>query len=63
MLDRADNSLKVAEKSYQAGAITLLELLDAQRTYLDVRGQYLRSLYDYRQATIDVSHAVGAEVK
>jgi len=63
MLARAETTLRVAEKSYQAGAISLLELLDAQRTYLDVRGQYLRAGYDYRQATIDVGHAVGTEVK
>jgi cobalt-zinc-cadmium efflux system outer membrane protein len=63
MLARAENGLRVAEKSYQAGAISLLELLDTQRTYLDVRGQYLRAVYDYRQATVDVNHAVGTEVK
>ncbi len=63
MLARAETALKVAEKSYQAGASTLLELLDAQRTYLDVRGQYLHAVYDYRQATVDVNHAVGTEVK
>jgi cobalt-zinc-cadmium efflux system outer membrane protein len=63
MLARAENALRVAEKSYQAGAISLLELLDAQRTYLDVRGQYLRAVYDYRQAAVDVNHAVGTEVK
>jgi len=63
MLARAENGLRVAEKSYQAGAISLLELLDTQRTYLDVRGQYLRALYDYRQAAVDVNHAVGTEVK
>jgi cobalt-zinc-cadmium efflux system outer membrane protein len=63
MLARAENGLRVAEKSYQAGAISLLELLDTQRTYLDVRGQYLRAVYDYRQAAVDVNHAVGTEVK
>jgi len=63
MLARAENALRVAEKSYQAGASSLLELLDAQRTYLDVRGQYLRAVYDYRQAAVDVNHAVGTEVK
>jgi cobalt-zinc-cadmium efflux system outer membrane protein len=63
MIDRADGSLKVAEKSYKAGAISLLELLEAQRTYLDIRGQYLRALHDYRQSTIDVSHAVGERTK
>ena len=59
MLARAETALKVAEKSYKAGAISLLELLDAQRTYLDTRGQFLRALHDSRQAAIDVAHAVG----
>ncbi|HEX3697504.1 MAG TPA: TolC family protein [Polyangia bacterium] len=63
MIDRADGSLRVAEKSYKAGAISLLELLEAQRTFLDIRGQYLRALHDYRQSTIDVSHAVGERTK
>jgi outer membrane protein TolC len=51
--------VKVAEKSYKAGASSLLELLDAERTYLDTRGQFLRALHDGRQAAIDVDHAVG----
>ena len=38
MLERAEIALQVAEKSYKAGAISLLELLEAQRTYLDTRG-------------------------
>jgi cobalt-zinc-cadmium efflux system outer membrane protein len=59
MLSRAETALKVAEKSYRAGAISLIELLEAQRTYLDTRAQYLRALYDFRQAAVDVSHAVG----
>ena len=59
MLERADSSLKVAEKSYKAGAVSLLELLEAQRTYIEIRSQYLRAMYDYRQAAIDVLHAIG----
>jgi len=59
MQDRAETALRVAEKSYKAGAISLLELLDAQRTYLDTRAQYLHARQDFRQAAIDVAHAVG----
>jgi cobalt-zinc-cadmium efflux system outer membrane protein len=59
MLTRADTALRVAEKSYKAGAVSLLDLLEAQRTYLETRAQYLRALFDYRQAAIDVTHAVG----
>ncbi|HVX97530.1 MAG TPA: TolC family protein [Polyangia bacterium] len=59
MLKRAEIALSVAERSYKAGAASLLDLLEAQRTFLDTRAQYLRVLYDYRQAAIDVTHAVG----
>jgi cobalt-zinc-cadmium efflux system outer membrane protein len=59
MISRAEAALRVAEKQYRAGAISLIELLEAQRTYLDTQAQYLRALYDFRQATVDVSHAVG----
>jgi len=59
LLARAESALRVAERSYKAGAISLLEMLDAQRTYLDTRGQYLRALDDFRQAAIDVTNALG----
>jgi cobalt-zinc-cadmium efflux system outer membrane protein len=59
MLDRADKALKVAENSYKAGSISLIELLEAQRTFIDTRAQYLRAQHDYRQAVIDVAHATG----
>ncbi len=63
MLDRADNSLRVAEKSYKAGAISLLELLEAQRTFLETRAQYLRAQYDHRQSRVDLRYALGEEGK
>jgi cobalt-zinc-cadmium efflux system outer membrane protein len=59
MRERAETALKVAEKSYKAGAISLLELLEAQRTYLATLGGYLRAIYDVRQASVDVKHVVG----
>ncbi len=56
---RAAQALKVAEKSYQAGAISLLELLEAQRTYVEVRQQEVDATFQFRQAAIDLVHAVG----
>ena len=63
MLERAELALKAAEKSYKVGAVSLLELLEAQRTYIDTRAQYLKTAYDWRQATIDLGHAVGGALK
>jgi cobalt-zinc-cadmium efflux system outer membrane protein len=61
MLDRADAALKVAEKSYKAGAISLLELLEAQRTFLETRAEYLRARHDFQQSRIDLRRAVGSD--
>jgi outer membrane protein, heavy metal efflux system len=59
MLKRADTALRVAERSWKAGAISLLELLEAQRTYIETQAQFLRVKYDYQQATINLVRAVG----
>ncbi len=61
LLSGAEWSLETAEKSFRAGAVSLLELLEAQRTYIETRGQYLRVQDEYRKAKIDVVHAVGRE--
>jgi len=61
MLERAENALKVAETSYKAGGVSLLELLEAQRTYIETRAQYLKVRHDLQQGLIDVTHAVGGE--
>jgi cobalt-zinc-cadmium efflux system outer membrane protein len=59
MLARADHSLKVAEKSFQIGAVSLLEFLEAERTYNETRAEYLRALDDYRHGLIDVAFTAG----
>jgi cobalt-zinc-cadmium efflux system outer membrane protein len=63
MSERADAALRVAERAYKAGAASLLDLLEAQRTYLDTRAQYLRALHEYRQSLVEVSHAVAGDIK
>jgi len=62
MLARADRALRVAEASYKAGSISLLELLEAQRTFIETRMQYLESQDDYRKALAAVQHAVGEKL-
>jgi cobalt-zinc-cadmium efflux system outer membrane protein len=61
MLERADRARQVAEKSYQAGAISLIELLEAQRTFLETFSEYLRAAYDYRQSRVDLRRAIGSD--
>jgi outer membrane protein, heavy metal efflux system len=59
MLERAETSLRVTEKSYKAGAVSLLEFLEAQRTYLEIHDEYLHAQYDKRRSEVDLIHALG----
>jgi len=59
MLERAETALRVAEKSYKAGAISLLEFLESQRTYLETHDEYLHAQYAQQQSAVDLIHALG----
>lgn len=59
MLERAETALHVAEKSYKAGAISLLEFLESQRTYLETHDQFLNAQYDHQQSAVDLIHSIG----
>jgi cobalt-zinc-cadmium efflux system outer membrane protein len=61
LISRAENQLTVAEKALKAGHYSLLELLEAQRTFIETRAQYLRVQDDHRKAMVEVAHAVGRE--
>ena len=58
MLKLSEDALRTAERLYHAGASSLLEFLEAQRTYLETRGQYLRTRHELRQASVDVAYVV-----
>jgi cobalt-zinc-cadmium efflux system outer membrane protein len=63
LLKQADESRDVAQFAYREGATDLLPLLEAQRTRVDIRQQYLRALYDYRISVTLLEAAVGGEIK
>ena len=45
--------------SYQRGASSLLEVLEAQRTYNETQQAYAEALFDYASALVELEHAVG----
>ena len=62
LLDKSAAALETSRFAYQQGAASLLELLDAIRTYGDIRSEYYGTIHDYWLAAYALSHAVGAEV-
>ncbi len=54
LLPAADKSFHLAQSAYERGRFTYLEVLDAQRTLIDARNQYLTTLRRYHKARINV---------
>lgn len=61
-LARAERALAVAEKTYRSGDRSLLEFLEAERTFIAVRSDYLDTMYELRAARLELEEAVGAEL-
>jgi cobalt-zinc-cadmium efflux system outer membrane protein len=56
---RAEATVSAAERLFRAGSTSMLEFLEAQRTWAEVRRDGAQALLSYRQAAIDVAYAVG----
>jgi cobalt-zinc-cadmium efflux system outer membrane protein len=63
LLERAERARNLVEIQYQKGAASLLEYLDAQRTYIATRIEYHQDLANYWTAVFQVEQAVGAEFR
>ena len=58
-VERANNMVQIAEESYTAGAITSLEVIDAQLALTNARVLHLMALYDYNIAQAGLAAATG----
>jgi outer membrane protein, heavy metal efflux system len=63
LLDRARTARDLVTIQYQKGAASLLELLDAQRTFIAVRLEYLQDLAAYWQAIFRLEQAAGMTLR
>jgi len=62
LIPKAEESVKVTEQSFQAGAGSFLDLVDAQRTYLEFELAYERAKADHEQGLARVEMLVGANI-
>ena len=63
LLDEVRESLEIAEAGYREGEIALLDLLDSQRTYNGVLGDYHQALYDWNAAMAALEKAAGGAIR
>ncbi|GAH47750.1 unnamed protein product, partial [marine sediment metagenome] len=57
-IEQAEEALSIAEVRYKSGAITNLEVLDAQLALTRVRLGYLKALYDHNVAIAELEKAM-----
>jgi cobalt-zinc-cadmium efflux system outer membrane protein len=58
-LPAAEQAFMAAREGYRQGKFGFLELLDAQKTYVEVRYQYIESLVDYHGSMARVERLIG----
>ena len=62
LLPSAGKSLKIATFSYAQGELSLLDLLDARRTYLDSVEEYNDVLYQFEAARAQLERLIGGSL-
>jgi cobalt-zinc-cadmium efflux system outer membrane protein len=63
LLDRAKRARDLIELQYKKGAASLLEFLDAQRTWIANNEEYLQDLTNYWTALFQLEQAVGMDLR
>lgn len=59
ILPSAQNAVDAATRGFEMGKFSFLEVLDAQRTLIEARGQYLQSLAMATDAKVAVARIYG----
>ena len=60
LLPQTDEALRSTESAYETGQVGVLDLLDSERSRLDVRLIQARDIADYLVALADLERAIGA---
>lgn len=63
LLRQAEESLQISETSYRQGEISLIEYLDAQRTYYSILNSYNGSLFDWNLGRAALERAIGEDLE
>jgi cobalt-zinc-cadmium efflux system outer membrane protein len=63
LLERARTARDITKRQFDGGTATLIDFLDAQRTYIATNLEYLQDLTNYWTAVFSLEQAVGAELR
>ncbi len=59
ILPQAGEALRMAEEGYRQGRFSYLEVADAQRTFLEVKGQFIEAAETYHKLVAEIERLTG----
>ena len=59
LLSEAQQTFSASQTGYELGEFNLLDLLDAQRTLVEIKSGHLTALHDYHFALTEVEQLIG----
>jgi cobalt-zinc-cadmium efflux system outer membrane protein len=62
LLEQAKKAYDLVVFQYERGAASLMDVLDAQRTWIATRNEYQQNLNDYWTGVFGLEQAVGKEL-
>jgi cobalt-zinc-cadmium efflux system outer membrane protein len=62
-LPGAQSVFNAAQEGYQEGKFSYLQVLDAQRTFFEIKRQYVTALADYHKAKANIERLIGDHIK
>ena len=62
ILPDAEKAFKIIKEGSMRGRFTMLDVLDAERTFFEARSQYIRAITDFQIAKIEIEHLIAQEM-
>ncbi|MBW1851094.1 MAG: TolC family protein [Deltaproteobacteria bacterium] len=58
----AEKAFRMIKEGSMRGRFTMLDVLDAERTFFEMRSQYIRAITDFQIAKIEIEHLIAQEM-
>ena len=62
ILPDAEKAFKMIKEGSMRGRFTMLDVLDAERTFFQMQSQYIRAITDFQIAKIEIEHLIAQEM-
>jgi cobalt-zinc-cadmium efflux system outer membrane protein len=62
MLETAEQNMDLVQEAYQRGEVEIIEVITAQRNFVDIQTAYLEALYNFNLAIVNLEKVLGGDL-